>query len=124
MIDDGKVNTGQRAVFHLPYVGEPHCDLDRRVRFVVHGAFDDVNVVTVYNVRRAFKVVKDVLPTNLLSKVVYSFECRQCDSTSFFSIESHPVSTVGFVSSRATGAEIFGGRPLLGRELLTSNNNR
>ena len=46
----------------------------------VHRAFDDVNVVTVYNVRRAFTVMEDVLPTNLLSKVVYSFECRQCDS--------------------------------------------
>ena len=80
VIDDGKVNTSQRVVFRLPYVDERHCDLERRVRFVVHRAFDDVNVVTVYNVRRAFTVMKDVLSTNLLSKVVYSFECRQCDS--------------------------------------------
>ena len=80
VIDDGKVNTGQRVVFRLPYVGERHCDLERHVRSVVHRAFDDVNVVTVYNLRRAFTVMKDVLPTNLLSKVVYSFECRQCDS--------------------------------------------
>ena len=80
VIDDGKVNTGQRVVFRLPYVGERHCDLERRVRSVVHRAFDDVNVVTVYYLRRAFTVVKDVLPTSLQSKVVYSFECRQCDS--------------------------------------------
>ena len=80
VIDVGKANTGQRVVFRLPYVGERHCDLERRVRSVVHRAFDDVNVVTVYNVRRAFMVMKDVLPTNLLSKVVHSFECRQCDS--------------------------------------------
>ena len=71
-IGDGKVNTGQRVVFRLPYVGERHCDLECRVRSVVHRAFDDVNVVTVYNVRRGFTVMKDVLPTNLLSKVVYS----------------------------------------------------
>ena len=80
VIGDGKVNTSQRVVFRLLYVGERHCDLERRVWSVVHRAFDDVIVVTVYNVRRAFTVVKDVLPTNLLSKVVYSFECRQCDS--------------------------------------------
>ena len=78
VIDDGKVNTGQRVVFRLPYVGEHHCDLEPSV---VHRAFDDVNVVTVYNVRRAFTVVKNVLPTNLPSKVVYSFECRQFDSS-------------------------------------------
>ena len=80
VIDDGKVNTGQCVVFRLSYVRERHCDLERRVRSVVHRAFDDVNVVTVYKVRRAITVMKDVLPTNLLSKVVYSFECRQCDS--------------------------------------------
>ena len=80
VIDDGKVNTGQRVVFRLPYVGECHCDLEHHVRSVVHRAFDDVNVITVYNLRRAFTVMKDVLPTNLLSKVVYSFECWQCDS--------------------------------------------
>ena len=80
VIDDGKVNAGQRVVFRLPYVGERHCDLERRVWSVVHRAFDDVNVVTVYNVRRAFTVMKDVLPTNLLSKIVCSLECRQCDS--------------------------------------------
>ena len=80
VIDDGKVNNGQRVVIRLPYVGERHCDLERRVRAVVHRAFDDVNAVTVYNLRCAFTVMKDVLPTNLISKVVYSFECRQCDS--------------------------------------------
>ena len=37
---------------------------------VVRCAFDDVNVVTVYTVRRALTVMKDVLLTNLLSKVV------------------------------------------------------
>ena len=70
VIGDGKVNTGQRVVFRLPYVGERHCDLERRVRSVVHRAFDDVNVVTVYYVRRAFTVMKDVLPTNLLSMFI------------------------------------------------------
>ena len=65
VIGDGKINTGQRVVFRLPYVGEHHCDLERRVRSVVHRAFDDVNVVTVYNVRRAFTVMMDVLTTSL-----------------------------------------------------------
>ena len=61
-MDVGKVNTGQRVVFRLPYVGERHCHLERRVRSIVRLAFDDGNVVTVYNVRRAFTVVKDILP--------------------------------------------------------------
>ena len=79
-MDVGKVNTGQRVIFDLLYVGERHFDLESRVRSIVRRAFYDVNVVTVYNIRRAFTVMKDVPPTNLLSKVVYSFECRQCDS--------------------------------------------
>ena len=66
LMDVAKVNTGQRVVFRLPYVGERHCDLERHVRSIVRRAFDDVNVVIVYNVRRAFTVMKDVLPTNLL----------------------------------------------------------
>ena len=37
-------------------------------------------MVTVYTTRRAIMVKKDVLPTNLPSKVIYSFACRQCDS--------------------------------------------
>ena len=80
LIDVGKVNTGQRVVFHLPCVGERHCDLEGRVWSIVRRSFDDVNVVTVYNVRRAFTVMKDVLPINLLSNVVYSFACWQCNS--------------------------------------------
>ena len=34
LMDVGKVNTGQRVFFRLPYVGERHCDLERRVRFM------------------------------------------------------------------------------------------
>ena len=71
VIGDGKVNTGQRVVFRLPYVGERHCNLERRVWSVVHRALDDVNGVTVYNVRRAFTVMKDVLPINLLYPNTY-----------------------------------------------------
>ena len=63
LMDIGKGNTGQCVVFHLPDIVERHCDSERR-------AFDDVNVVIVYNVRRAFTVMKDVLPINLLSEVV------------------------------------------------------
>ena len=37
-------------------------------------------MVTVYSTRRTFMVKKDVLPTNSLRKVIYSFECQQCDS--------------------------------------------
>ena len=74
------MNTGQRVVFRLLYVCERQCDWERRTRSIVRRAFDDVNVVTVYHVRRAFTVMKDVVSTNLLSNVVYSFECLQCDS--------------------------------------------
>ena len=80
LVDVGKVNTGQRVVFRLPYFGERHCDLERRVQSIIRRAFDDVSVVTVYNVRHAFTVMEDVLPANLLSKVVYSFEFLQCCS--------------------------------------------
>ena len=80
LLDVGKVNTGQRVVFRLPYVGGRHCDLERRIRSIVRCAVDNVNVVTVYNVQRSFTVMKDVQPTNLQNKVVYSFELRQCDS--------------------------------------------
>ena len=34
-MDAGKVNAGQHVVFHLPYVGECHCDLERRIRSIV-----------------------------------------------------------------------------------------
>ena len=52
----------------------------RRFRSILCHAFDHVNVVIVYNVHRAFAVLKDVLPANLLSKAVYSLECRQSDT--------------------------------------------
>ena len=42
LMDVRKVNTGQRVVFHLPYVCERHCDLKRRVWSIVRCAFDDV----------------------------------------------------------------------------------
>ena len=115
MIDDGKVNTGQRVVFRLPYVGERHCDLERRVRSVVHRAFDDVNLVTVYNVRRAFTVMKDVLPTNLLSKVVYSFECRQCDSWYVGRILQHLNSRIKHHVPHLLLSEVRSSRPRRGR---------
>ena len=79
-MDVGKANTGQRVVCRLPYLGERHCNFEHCVWSIVRRAFDDVDVVTVYSVRRAFTVMKDVLPTNLLSEVVYTFECRQCDN--------------------------------------------
>ena len=71
-----------RCVLRLPYVGVNNLDIERRVRSVVGRAFGEVNVVTVYVTRRAFKVKKDVLPTTSLSKLIYSFECRHCDSRS------------------------------------------
>ena len=60
-MDVGKANTGQRVVFRLPYVGERHCVFEHCVWSIVCRAFDDMDVVTVYNVRRAFTVMKDVL---------------------------------------------------------------
>ena len=67
-MDVGNKNTGQH-VFCILYVGECRCDLEHRVRFIVRCPLDDVNLITVYNVHRAFTVMKDVLPTNLLYKV-------------------------------------------------------
>ena len=110
------MNTGQRVVFRLPYVDERHCDLERRVRSTVHRAFDDVNVVTVYNVRRAFLVMKDVLPTNLLSKVVYSFEWRQCDSWYVGRTLQHlNVRIKQHVTLHLLSSEARGSRPRRGR---------
>ena len=75
-----KVNSVQCVAFRLPYVGEHHCDLESHVRSIDRPAFDDVNIGTVYSVRLAFTEMKDVLPTNLLRKVVYSFDYRPCHS--------------------------------------------
>ena len=117
LMDVGKVNTDQRVVFRLPYVGERHCDSERRVRSIVRHAFDDANVVTVFIVRRAFTVMKDVLPTDLLSEVVYSFECRQCDSWYAGRILQHPNARIKqrvplhLLSSEARGSRWRRGRP-------------
>ena len=64
----------------FPYVGANNLDIDRRVCSVVGRAFGEVNAVTVYITGRAFMVKKDILPTTSLSKLIYSFECRHCDS--------------------------------------------
>ena len=88
------------------------------VRSIVRRAVDDVNVVTVYNIRRAFTVMKDVLPTNLLSKVVYSFECRQCDSRYIGRTLHHLNACIKqhvplhLLSSEARGSRPRRGRPL------------
>ena len=63
-------------ILHLPFVGVNNLDIKRSVRSVISRTFDDVGVVAVYTTRRAFMVKKDVLPTDLQSKIVYSFECR------------------------------------------------
>ena len=112
----GKVNTGQRVAFRLPYVGERHCDLERRVPSIVRRAFDDLNVVTVYNVRRAFTVMKDVLPANLQSKVVHSFACRQCYSWYGGRILQHLNARIKqYVPLQLLYSEARGSRPRRGR---------
>ena len=111
------MNTGQRVVFRLLYVCERQCDWERRTRSIVRRAFDDVNVVTVYNVRRAFTVMKDVVSTNLLSNVVYSFECLQCDSRQVGRTLQHLSARVKqhvplhLLSSEATGSRPRRGSP-------------
>jgi len=71
---------GPIVIIRLPYTGPDSIHAERKVRNAVRGAFSDVQVVTVYNTRRAFTMKKDVLPTHLISKVIYSFKCRQCVS--------------------------------------------
>ena len=68
-----------RIVLRLPYIGEK-CNIVRRVRASVRRTFGEINLVIVYNSRRALTMKKDVLPTQLIIKLIYAFECRQCAS--------------------------------------------
>ena len=68
------------CILRLPYVGAHNMYIERRARSVVGRAFGEVNVVTVYVARRASMAKKDILSTTFFSKLIYSFECRFCDS--------------------------------------------
>ena len=68
-----------RIVLRLPYVGEK-CNIVRRVRTSVRRTFGEINLVIVYNSRRALTMKKEVLPSQLISKIIYAFECGQCAS--------------------------------------------
>ena len=50
------------------------------VRTVVRQTYFATALTTVFTTARAFTVKKDVLPTQLISHVIYHFECRHCDS--------------------------------------------
>ena len=90
--------------------------MERRVRSIVRRAFGDVNVVTFYNVRRAFTVMRNVLPTNLQSEVVYSFECRQCDSWYVGRTLQHLNACIKqHVPLHLLASEVRGSRPRRGR---------
>ena len=65
--------------------------------------------------RRAFTVMKDVLPTNLLSKVVYSFECRQCDSWYVGRTIQHLNARIKHVPRHLLLSEMRSSRPRRGR---------
>ena len=54
--------------------------MSRLVRKIVQQTYYAVHFVPVFTTVRAFTVRKDVLPTQLASKLVYQFECRQCGS--------------------------------------------
>ena len=120
LMDVGKANTGQRVVFRLLYAGVRHCDFEHCVRSIVCRAFDDVDVVIIYSVRRAFTVMKDVIPTNLLSKVVYSFECRQCDNWYVGRTLQHLKARIKHVPFHLSSSEARGSRPRRGRPLGAS----
>ena len=50
------------------------------MRTVVRQTYFATALTTVFTTARAFTVKKDVLPTQLISHVIYHFECRHCDS--------------------------------------------
>ena len=73
-------NETSRVFLRLPYVGQYSTYVERQVRAAVHSAYRNVHLITVFNTPRAFTIRKDVLPTHYLSHLIYTFECRQCDS--------------------------------------------
>ena len=64
----------------LPWKGNLSLSMSRLVRKIVQQTYYAVHFVPVFTTVRAFTVRKDVLPTQLASKLVYQFECRQCGS--------------------------------------------
>ena len=65
--------------------------------------------------------MKDVLPTNLPSKVVYSFECRQCDSRYVGRTLQHLNARIKqHVPLHLLSSGVRGSRPRSGRPLRAS----
>ena len=64
----------------LPWKGESSSKTARAVSKIVQAAYGAVKVNVVYSTTRAFRITKDVLPTQQLSHVIYQFECRHCGS--------------------------------------------
>ena len=65
----------------LPWKGESVSRMvQRRVKSAVESNYHNVHIRFIYSTVRAFTVRKDVLPTGQLSKLIYHFECRQCES--------------------------------------------
>ena len=83
-------DTGPRLLLRLPYTGHECVRVERQVRSVVSRTFGDVNMVTVYNSQRAFTVRKDILPTQLISQMIYAFERRHCASRYVGRTVQHP----------------------------------
>ena len=64
----------------LPWKGEASQTLCRTIKTLVTQTYFAAHFIPVFTTIRAFTVRKDVLPSHLLSHLVYQFECRNCDS--------------------------------------------
>ena len=63
----------------LPWKGCWSTQAGRKIKSAVKAAYFAVDVNIVYSTTRAFRIVKDVLPTQQRSHLIYEFECRQCE---------------------------------------------
>ena len=69
------------VIIRLPWIGDAAATaFERRINNCVRLAYFAAQVRPVFRTSRAFRLPKDVLPTQSLSMVIYLFECRKCES--------------------------------------------
>ena len=68
------------VVLRLPWVGSGSAYVEKEVRHIVTASYPCVKLYVAFGTTRAFKVLTDVLPTLSTSKIIYFFQCRQCES--------------------------------------------
>ena len=64
----------------VPWLGRKTERLIKRANDAVRLAYPAGEVRAVYSTNRAFRLPKEGLPTHKQSNLIYSFECRQCES--------------------------------------------